>query len=300
MIVFHNIHFRQYRAFLLLLTVASLLRLLFIGVFPPGAENVVLLRLPTSVASLVSIVLLMVLVFKNTHNKKLTFWSGFWLAIMPWHLEQSRVYSEIMFGLVVLLGAGILWQIGKCIKCKVVIIAAAGIILWRVTPSIWIFHPPYNLPSIIYYVSNLFKLLSVEFLFFKNETFWLGGFRTIGVLLPSTIYIFLIGLFQLAKKTNTKIFPYFAFVSIWLLSAANPTFPEGREFFLIVPFLSIVLGYGTIKSIELYQKSSLIIKSILLLFFSFTVYEYIYFFHYYIVHYSQRIENEISNEQKAF
>lgn len=287
---------------ILLLFFSAVIRFLALDSLPPAGENALLLRFPSAFAGVVSIGLHYFWILKLSKDKQVALISGFFLSVMPWHIEQSRVHSEVMFALVALIIYGIIWKIAPCKLCKVVLTIAASIVLWRVYPSLWLFHQPFNFPTFSEYIGNLFKLISVEFLFYKNDSFWWGGLRTLGALLPSTLIFIFLGSGVLIRGFQRKYayFPFILFFFIWILSGASPNFPESREFFLVSPLLAILAGFGIQWLWNIFQKRSFFLKIIITLYIGLVAYEYLLFYHFYTSHYPQRINAETRYEERNF
>ncbi len=280
---------------------AAISRLVYLGVFPPGGFNSFWLRVPTAVAGTSSIMLLMWLVQRISRNKLLSLVSGFMLTIMPWHIEQSRVYSQAMIGLTVLLLGAIIYTATRMKLLKIIVAVVTGLGFYFVYPQFWIFKLNFKLPIFNDYLGNLFKLVSVEFLFYKNDSFWSGGFRTWGVFLPSFIPIIIVGMLSVFEKIKVRHWNYVLLAAvIWFLSGANPTFPEGREYLLITPYLAVISAFGVIKVFGQFKSSNIILRTLIIALLLFVIYEYALFTHFYTTHYSQRIENEIPHEEIAF
>lgn len=281
--------------------IATLLRIPYLGVFPPGEVSIFITRLATALVSIVSILIFMLLVHKLFGKTNVTVTSGLVLTMMPWYIEQSRVYSPPMLGLTALLGGVLCYLYLRKPLLRMTGLAVSLAIFYIVYPDFWLFSQKFQLPGIFNYLHNLFKLISVEFLFYKNDSFWWGGLRNWGALQPTFIPLFIIGLFEIAKKIKfTHIRFTFPFLIIWFIAAANPKFPEGREFFLITPYLGLIVSFGVIKVFEQYKISKIITKLLIIAYLLFITYEYTLFAHFYVKHYSLRIENEIPHEKRDF
>lgn len=281
--------------------VASLLRLPYLSTIPPLGVAGLIPRIITALMSIVTIGLLMYIVHKKTRNLSLTYASGLAFALMPWHIEQSRIVSPPMWALlVVLLTYSLVLQCNKT-YVKLAITAFAVLVLTWVYPGILSFTQTSRSLNVLAHVSHFFRLISIQFHFFQNDSFWKGGLREWGVLLPTTLPIFLLGLFQLLKSVKWKHWGYGLYlVVIWLIAALNPLFPEGREFFLITPYISIIIGLGIIKLLDLYKYSTFKTKALLGVFFLFVIYEHLIFAHFYLSHYVKRIQYSIPYEERAF
>lgn len=281
--------------FVLIIVLTSLIRLPYLGTIPPGNVNALWHRLPTALSGILSIILFTLIIKIKLKNNQLALMSGLMLALMPWHIEQSRIFSPVMIVSMVLLMTVLLWNFVYFKQYKFLIAICALIIIYFVYPSFWLFKLQYNLPNISNYLSNVFKLTSVEFLFYKNDSFWLGGFRTIGTMLISTLPLLLIGIYQIMPKLNKKSRPFIViFFAILLISAANPFFPEEKEIFLIYPYLALLTGFGVIKLFEQLKSSNRINKIVIIVYLIVLSYEHVWFFHMYSIHYQNRIKNEIN------
>lgn len=280
--------------------ISLVVRLFWLTSYPPSGADALWLRLPSALSGVITIILLILLVWRLTKNTAYALLSGLFLSLMPWHIEQSRVSSEAMLGLLVLLAGGLLWTVASCKKCKLVLVISISIIFFRAYPSFWLFHPPFTFPTLFEYLGNIFKLVSAEFLFYKNDSFWLGGLRTTGALLPSMLPLLVIGIGVALQKFNVKMLGWLILGFLILgVSAASPLFPEEREFFLITPYLAVLLGLGALQLVHFWKKS-LLIKCIMYFYFALIIYDYVLFAHSYIIHYPQRIEQEIPYEKRTF
>lgn len=129
----------------------------------------------------------------------------------------------------------------------------------------------------------------------------MGGFRTVGVFLPVTVAILIAGIYGLLQRVNKKLWPWcVGFLTILCFAAANPTFPEEREYFLATPFFAAIAGLGAQKLWESFRSPSIVWRILLVGYACLLVYEYIVFFHFYVGHYAPRIGEEIPYEQPIF
>ena len=272
-----------------------------LGVVPPGSADYFLLRLLTAGASILSVILTILIIYKLTHEKKLALLTGFFLAISPWYIEQSRIYSPVLLGLTVLQSGVYAATYTKKQVLRLIIAGVSGILFFVVYPSFWLFQGAGFSPTPGDFLHNLFKLTSVDFLFYHNDSFWAGGFRTQGALLISCLPLFIAGSLSLLKNSKVSdLRLLIPFIIFWLLAASNPLFPEQREFFLVLPYVALILAFGTMFLLEKFKSQGLVVKTILTAFVFFFLYEHVLFFHWYTVHYSQRIKNERSYEMEKF
>ncbi len=284
-----------------ILVISFLIRIPYLGLLPPGGNNAFFWRLPSAIAGIISILLNVLLVNKFTQNHGLALVSGITLTLMPWHIEQSRVHSEVMMGLCVLLVMLTLLSYLSNKFIRLTILVVSLVLFKYVYPSFWLFSGNFTHITTRYLFSNMFKLISVEFLFFNNDSFWWGGLRTIGTMLPFTLPIFIIGIWEIISKLRRQHWGWFlAFGFIWFMAALNPNFPENREFFLISPYLALIMAYGVMVIFKYYHTAKLGQKICIFIFSILLIYEQILFFHQYTQHYSKRVGSEVPYEQRNF
>ncbi|RJR30215.1 hypothetical protein C4564_00505 [Candidatus Microgenomates bacterium] len=292
---------QRHKALLVIVILAILTRLPFLNIFPPGGVNTLLPRLITAISAIISIVLLYVVVLQKTGKKDLAQASALILTLLPWHIEQSRIYSPFMLALSLLLMVALLWQIAPCKSCKTVLLIFSSIVIWRLLPDLWMFHPPYILPSLTKIIINVFKILSVDFLFFNNDSFWFGGLRTTGVLLPSEIVIFMVGLAAVITNfVKRNLWLVFLFIVFLLLAALDPLFPETRVLFLSTPLLALLAAQGILHLNKMYQHKAWPVKAAIVFYVIVLLYEHIIFVHTYTSHYTNRFANDIPYEERTY
>lgn len=280
--------------------VSLLLRLLFLNSYPPVGLYGLSIRLPTVFASCVSVYFIMQIIKKISYNQSLALLTGICLSFLPWFIEQSRIYSSSMYGLAILLTGFYLSLYFTKIK-QLFIVFFTLLVFFFVNKNFWLFTQSFQLPTLHYFFNNVFKLLSGEFLFYKNDSFWSGGFRTVGVFLPSMVGFVLLGLYKIGYSFKRKeLLLIVPFITTLVLGAANPLFPESREFFLSTPYWALILAHGILQFCELFRKSNIWLKIACLCYLLFFIYDLIIFGHFYTAHYSQRISQEIPYEQRDF
>jgi hypothetical protein len=285
----------------IILFIAFLIRIPYLGVIPPGGANSFIVRIPTAITSIVTISLFILIVKLSSKNNLLSLISGITMTLLPWHIEQSRVYSPAMLGLTIILFGITALKITHNKFLRLMTSLLTLIIFSIVFPEFWLFLTNFNRLKIDLLLGNLFKLISVEFLFYKNDSFWFGGFRTQGVMLPSMLPLFSIGVFKLIKKMHIFQFKIIlAVMIIWLVSALAPKFPEQQIYFLICPILCYIIALGVIYILEQINTTNILKKSMMIIYFIFIIYEYGLFFHTYTWHYPNRIKSEITTAQINF
>ncbi len=285
-------------SYILISLLAFILRFWKLGVVPPSDGDILYLRILTAFVASITIPSLMVLI-KNTYsNKSLAMLSGFWLAINPWHIEQSRIYSvyvPILFTLIIIAN---IWQKFKSNWSKVIIIISvlAVSLIFLAAGSIKL-----NIDlSAIKILQNLFELLSFEFLFYKNDSFWSGGIREFGVMLPETIPIFLVGIFTLFSKFKKNISMICLILLFAFISSFQKSFPESRIFFLSLPVFMFILALGSMKLFRHLFTRNILIRMSIFAYLLVLIYGISQFMHYYYVHYNLRIYQEKPYEGGKF
>jgi len=287
--------------FFSIVVLAAIIRFPYIGQLPPGSDQVFFSRLLSACAGVVSIGLYMAVLQQIVRQKQTSWWAGLVLTLMPWHIEQSRVYSPVLLGLTILL-LGIYAYIRTGNR------TSRGIIILLTMMGFFGIHPVYasiweamkrGTPMQI--VDHIGYLTSGEFLFYKNETFWVGGMRTVGVFVPATVGIFLVGAYESSRRVRWSHMPWIGGYLVILITASmNPLFPEGRHYFLSTPYLALISGVGLEYMVGLCKYPSWCIRIGIFCFLSIIMYEYIWFSHLYISHYSHRIHEEVPYAARLF
>lgn len=284
-----------------ILLIAAVIRLPFIDKFPPIGPGLFWLRVLTSVVSLFTIWSTMYLV-KQKSSLFLALAVGITLAVTPWHIENSRIYSPAMLGLALVLISGLVLNSALNRSIKFIAVFLISLFISFIYKEIWFLSIPLKDLSLFNrFYEKAFHLLSGEWLFYKNETFWGGGLRTSGVFLPSFIPFYYLGLIILIRRFNRKYIPLLLTVILWwIISALNPRYPEGREFFFALPLLCVAVAQGLVFVLTKIKSQHNFIKILMLIYFLFMTYEYTVYAHDYIIHYSQRVKYEIPYEQRTF
>lgn len=285
-------------SYILISLLALILRFWKLGVVPPSDGDILLLRILTAFVASITIPCLMVLIRNLYSNKSLAMLSGLWLAINPWHIEQGRIYSIYILILFTLIILAYIWQKFKNIWSKVIIIISflAASLIFITVGSIKL-----NIDlSAIKILQNLFKLLSFEFLFYKNDSFWSGGVREFGVMLPETIPIFLVGIFTLIGKFKKNISMICLILLFAFISSFQGSFPESRIFFLSLPAFMFILALGSKKLFSYLFTRNIFIRMAIFAYLLVLIYGISQFAHYYFIHYNLRIYQEKPYEGGKF
>lgn len=276
--------------FLLTVIIYSILsRYMFINFLPPVTSGSVLLyRILTAGLSIGSIYLVYSLIADIFNSRKLGLLTAFIFAVTPWVTEQSRIYSEVNNCLFLLLLAVYFWRKYANIYFRscLTLIVLSGI--YFVYPSLWLFaffKPGSNLPKLQDFMNNIFTILSPDYLFFRNISFWWGGIKDFGVMFIIFLPFWLYGIYGFLIQK--KYYFFLIFFIIVLFTSLSVKFPETREFFLSVPILSLFTATGLKEAFKPKNNTHLIICIIFIALFSYELSQYQ---HYYTVHYSKEIQ----------
>lgn len=291
---------KKYLFEIAILVLAFIMRFSFIGIYPPLGVYSSYQRFFSAFCGVLSIGLLIQILEVTGLHKRISIFSGLALTLMPWHLEQSRIYSAPM----ILLVGYMLTYLGLRHKSNLVKIGA--ILLCGI--STYLFFIPtwggiWNAVDfdIKVLLNNIFHLVSVQFWFFNNDSSWVAGMRERGVSLTSTLPVFVFGLSVVFRNFQLKhCYFLIPLIGAILISALNPLFPEGRLIFLLVPIAAMILGIGIDKIFSIFVKAGSPMKIIIFLYLLFLTYDYLIFGHFYIHHYTQRILYSVPYEERTF
>ncbi len=284
----------RYSILLLVLIFSLLSRFYLINIVPPLYElHLSMFRLSSAILNIFSISLLYLYAKRYVNNTKIALLSIWVMATLPYVVEQGRIYSQVSNSLFLILLFPLLWRSFNNLLARFILLIIFVITLYYTYPSLWLFKSKIVLDNPIFFINNLFSLLSPEFLFFRNFTFWWGGVKEVGVMYILFIPFFIFGLIEVIIQRRFNILN--PCLLILLISFTSPSFPEGREFYLITPFLSLIVSFGIYKLLS--KSFSLIF---ILIFTALITYEIIQFFHYYFIHYPQDITSNQSNIKEPF
>ncbi len=273
-------------------------RFLFIGKIPQMVNSSLWQRYLNASVSVGSVFIIYFLVKTYFKSQRIALLSALIFSILPWSLEQGRIVSPVNMSLFFLLIVIFLAEWIKRPVLSVIAYLLMPLVLYFFYPQFWLFKVKYFSLSLSNFISNLFILVSPDFLFFKNPTFWWGGVRETGIVYLAFLPFLLLGIYELLVRSKYNIFVGMGV--LLLISSLSPFFPESREFYFITPFLSIILAVGINKFYQIYIRKNLFWKTIFIFIFMFSIYELSQFFHYYMVHYPQQIRSGIENINEAF
>jgi hypothetical protein len=251
-------------------------------------------RLDTVVLSLLNIYLSYKLTTYYSNKVKVGLLSAFILAVLPWTLEEGRVYSTVNNGCAILLAGIFLWQKLQTQWAKIFISLITIVAFSIFYPDIW-FLRSFKLIPVLNFRDNLFRLLSPEMWFFSNTTFYHGGLREWGFIFLSLFPFFVYGLIKFFIKKAIRVFILLGIIVI--VAALSPYFPESREFFLVTPFLSLIIGKGLYEFVLIKKNAYHLITFI---FIFFIVYEIFQLLHFYFVHYPLNVNDSVNKIYEPF
>lgn len=282
----------------MIILISILTRFLHLGTVPPVLDSSSIgFRTISAIENIGTLIMLYFLTRKLFKNEKISLLSSFIFGLLPWTIEQSRVASEVntfLFWLILLLTISIS---SKFKFIKVLAIVLIPLFLYVTYPSFWLFKINLYSFNLNNFINNIFLLTSFELLFFRNITFWWGGLREWGALHISFIPFLLVGVFQLLVKRI--IYLIIPIILILIISALSPYLPESREFYIVTPFISVILAMGILYFFRSYSIGKYRYPAIIIFVFAF-IYDFSSLLHYYFVHYSQQVIGNIQNIHGIF
>lgn len=283
--------------YLLLLVIWDLFsRFVFITKFPPlFSSQSINLRLIAVAMSSVNVVLIYYLSGILFANRKVALLSAWVLMILPWSIEQGRIGTSPNVSLSFFLLSIILFL--KNFRSIRHIIFSLILLIFTLIffPGIWFFQNIITVIKLESFVDNILYLTSPEFLFFKNIISWWEGVRYFGILFISLMPFILIGLYSLISRRI--YFPLLGFSFVLIVSALSPFFPQSKEFYLSLPFISIIVAYGFY---HLSISKSNLLKVAMYILILMIIYDQLQFFHFYFYHYPIQIMDGESHLNEMF
>lgn len=285
--------------FVLVILQAFTVRFWHLDIIPYTNPAIHFSRILSAISGSLTVPVFVYLFYKYFKIRKLSLIAGWWLSIIPWHVEQSRISSIYPIFLIIFLGLTLLIS-SSFSKLKPIFALGLFIIAVLVLKPFWFQYQSFSaIPSGYIILNNFFRQLSFDFLFFRNESFWSGGLRSFGAMLPESIPVFLLGFYLFFKKTCLVSLSLTLILGLTIISAVNPKFPETRELFLGIPVLIIILALGT-DNVFNRLSHNLVKKIFAVIYFLILIYGLLQFFHYYFIHYTARVVNEKSYEINRF
>lgn len=282
----------------MIITASFLVRFFYLGTVPVMNHlESHSFRIMSSLGNIGVIIMLYFITKRLISNRTISLLSSFVFATLPWTIEQSRIVSEVnnfLFWIILLFTISIYTKF-KFIKVMAIVLIP--LFLYLVYPSFWLFKIHSYSISLNNFMNNIFLLTSYELLFFRNITFWWGGLREWGALHISLIPFFLVGIYQLFVKKIILLIV--SIILILIISAMSPFLPESREFYLVTPFISIIIAMGLFYFFGNYSISKYRYPSIIIFVLVF-IYDFSSLLHYYFVHYSLQVLGNIQNINGIF
>lgn len=281
----------------LVIVFSSVLRFWHLGLIPPiQAQTYFNFRFVSSIHNIGCAILLYYICKKIFKVEKIALLSSFIFAVLPWTLEQGRIYSQpqnVLFWLLLIFFLNIIW---KNIIIHVVSIFIIPFLFYLLYPQFWILKSGLPIIPINSLINNIFALFSPDFWFFKNNTFWWGGIRDSGIINLAFLPFLIIGLFQTKIPVKARIFTILLLIT--LVSAASPFYPESREFFLVTPVAAVLISFGIYFSFNFLTKN--IYKLVIFVFLLLFIYDFSCLLHLYSVHYQQQVAGNLSQIHEPF
>lgn len=283
---------------LMIILISILIRFFHLGIVPPAIDlSSSGYRIFSSVENISILIMLYYLTKRLFKNETISLLSSFLFGTLPWTIEQSRIASDVnnfLFWFILLFTVAIN---SKFKFLKVMAIVLIPLFLYVTYPSFWLFKINSYSFNLNNFINNIFLLTSFELLFFRNITFWWGGLRGWGALHISLIPFILFGIYQLlVKRIILLIVPI---ILILIISALSPYLPESREFYIVTPFISVILAMGILYLFRNYSINKYRYPAIIIFVLVF-IYDFSSFLHYYFIHYPQQVIGNIQNIHGIF
>ncbi|MCL5798009.1 MAG: hypothetical protein M1366_04365 [Patescibacteria group bacterium] len=268
------------------------LRIYKIGLVPPLKSQADLdLRYLSSILGILSVFLIYFYVKKIFQENVRMGLLGAWVfSLLPWTIEQNRIISQPTYALFILIIALLISLVNKNKIIKYGVFFVFALILYFVYPQFWLFRHFAHLPGIKDVADNVFILVSPDLLFFKNITFWWGGVRDYGILLLGFLPFLLVGFYRVVVSQKKEILlPFFLLL---MISALSLFFPESREYYLTLPFITVFISVGIWN---IFRNKYFLSNVLSVFLFLFLIYDFAGFLHFYQIHYPQFIIGNLHN-----
>lgn len=269
------------------------------GVPPLMSREVLFGRIISATFSILVLPLVFILGLRLTQSRVAAFFSVFWLVFMPWHVEQSRLVSPVTaITFSTTLYIAVLLTVQR--RLLRFLATVAYIYFIPITyPTLWIFTGPDYFIDIPGFLKNSFLIISSNFLFFENKAFGSGSLKVYGVMLWSTLPLFIFGLSRLMANARLTRIIRLWFLLPFFLAAMNPDY-TGMEVFVSTPLFALILGFGTLTLIEEAKRLPSLKFLLLGTYAVLIAYSLMEFTHYYGVHYPVRIIKETQYASRHF
>jgi hypothetical protein len=269
-------------------------------------QTAFLVRLPFAIMGIASIYVLYLLVRKIFNNTKLALISAFLLGVIPWHVQESRIFS---WGVILLLSGEIVtFIILKVLAKKTIKIPKFNLYLGILLVLICIIIPSKDLVTSVndqrlIVASNSPKIISRVFInkitenyrlrqqilftnidfgnyFFTGHPRERGGVEETQKLLLFTLPFIILGLLKIGGKESKPLITW-TIVSLFVLTFFN--WQGSQCLILILPFI-ILTSLGIL---ELLKTKNKLLKGFVFLLFAFGFFESLYFYNLYFSGYTE-------------
>lgn len=276
---------------LLILVLGLVLRFGYLGSLPPSTEALLSGRFISAVSGFLSILLIYLFCRRYFNNKTLALFSALSFTLLPLAIVENRINSWVsVLNLGVIIFFLLLTFKNRWLNITGLVIFIIVVYFYR--NNLWFFNNTLSVKPGNFF-NNIFNLISFNKIFFSNDTYWAGGLRNYGMLYPESIILFLLGIYQFLRERKKLSIIIFSLIII-VIASASPTYPEAREAGLLMFPLSLIVGIGIQYFCEWFRKGKKPFFVIILtgIYSLILLYGIINFFHYYIIHYKLRVQQE--------
>jgi hypothetical protein len=326
---------RKHFPILAIIVVSSILRIWNLGNIPLGLSlqevglgiylpTAVLIRLPFAIMGVFSVYVMYLIVKKIFEDERLALISAFLLGIIPWHVQESRIFSWGMIFLLV--GEGLILLIIKFLDKKSIKLPKFNLYLGILLTLVCIIVPSKNLSTRVddqrlIVVNNSPKIISRIFVnkitenyrlrqqvlftnldfgnyFFAGHPRERGGIEESQKLLLFMLPFIVLGLFKIGRD-KSKYLATWTIISLFVLTFFN--LQESQTLILILPFVVL----ASLGIVELLRNNNKLLKWLAYILFAFGFFESLYFYNLYFSGYTESqfsprrpVYIEISNKLK--
>jgi hypothetical protein len=307
---------RKHFPILAIIVVSSILRIWNLGNIPLGLSlqevgigtylpTATLIRLPLAILGIASVYAMYLIIKKIFEDEKLALISAFLLGVIPWHVQESRIFSWGMIFL--LIGEILTLLIIKILGKKTFKFPKFNLYLGILLALICIIVPSKNLSTRVddqrlIVVNNSPKIISRIFVnkitenyrlrqqvlftnldfgnyFFAGHPRERGGIEENQKLLLFMLPFIVLGLFKIGNKS--KYLVTWAIISLFVLTFFN--LQESQTLILILPFVVL----GSLGIAELLRNNNKLFKWLVYVLFASGLFESLYFYNQYFSGYTE-------------
>lgn len=308
---------RKHFPILAIIAISTILRIWNLGNIPLGLSlqevhlgtflsSALLIRLPFVIAGIASIYTFYLIARKLFDNENLALVSAFLLGVIPWHVQESRIFS---WGIVLLLaGEVIALLVIKFLGKKTIKLPKFNLYLGILLALICIIIPSKDLATRVndqrlIVVSNSPKIISRAFInkvtenyrlrqqilftnidfgnyFFAGHPRERGGVEETQKLLLFTLPFIILSLFKIGSDKGNLLIIW-TVVSLFVLTFFN--LQGSQSLILILPFV-VLTSLGILESLK---TKNILLKGLVFLLFVFGLFESLYFYNLYFSGYTE-------------